>query len=192
MSKDAFGCFKTYMALKRHFTSDYDMFKYNGKLNNTGFNNFETRRDKYQFQKLSKLKNPEQFMLANILHDENFWPGDVDNMNSHAVYVNWQKRQQSMSYMFKEDLKQMDDDYDQNLLIKNTHPLLLRLVIREQVGIETMIILNKLTPFYDYWTKTLDDILWDSVRKKAEKYERFFIRTVDLTKYKHYTMEYFE
>ena len=67
MSKDAFGCFKTYMALKRHFTSDYDMFKYNGKLNNTGFNNFETRRDKYQFQKLSKLKNPEQFMLANIL-----------------------------------------------------------------------------------------------------------------------------
>ena len=187
-----YQCFQTYMALKRHFTSDYDMFKYNGKLNNTGFDNYETRRDKYQFQKLSKLKNPEQFMLANILHDENFWPGDVDNMNSHAVYVNWQKRQQSMSYMFKEDLKQMDDDYDQNLLIKNTHPLLLRLVIREQVGIETMIILNKLTPFYDYWSKTLDDILWDSIRKKSEKYERFFIRTVDLTKYKHYTMEYFE
>ena len=86
----------------------------------------------------------------------------------------------------------MDDDYDQNLLVKDTHPLLLRLVVRELVGIETMIILNKLTPFYDYWSKTLDDILWDSIRKKSEKYERFFIKTVDLTKYKHYTMEYFE
>ena len=85
----------------------------------------------------------------------------------------------------------MDDDYDQNLLVKGTHPLLLRLVIRETVGIETMIILNKLTPFYGYWTKALDDILWDSVRNKAEKYERFFINTVDLTKYKYYTMEYF-
>ena len=192
MSQDAYRCFKTYMALKRHFTQEsYDIFKYNGKLNNTGFDKFETRRDKYQFSKLSKLKNPDHFMLANSLKDDNFWPGDVDNMNSHAVYVNWQKRQQSMSYMFKQDLKAMQQDYDQNLVITDTHPFLLKLVVREQVGIETMIILNKLTPFYGYWTKTLDDILWDTVRKKAEKYESFFINTVDLAKYKKYTMEYF-
>ena len=64
---NAYEAFTTYMALKRHFTSDYDMFKYQGKLSNTDYNKFETRRDKYQFHKLSKLKNPHDFVLANIL-----------------------------------------------------------------------------------------------------------------------------
>ena len=63
---NAYEAFTTYMALKRHFTSDYDMFKYQGKLSNTDYNKFETRRDKYQFHKLSKLKNPHDFVLANI------------------------------------------------------------------------------------------------------------------------------
>ena len=189
---NAYEAYKTYMGLKRHFTSDYDIFKYQGKLNNTGFDSFETRRDKYQFQKLSKLKNPTDFILANILHDENFWPGDVSNMNTHAVYVNWQKRQQSMGYMFKQDLKQMKSDFDDNIKVIQTHPYLLRLVIKEDVGIETMIILNKLTPFYDYWSKRLDDdILWEAVKKKSEKYEKFFINSVDLSKYRSYTMEHF-
>ena len=180
------------MGLKRHFTSDYDIFKYQGKLNNTGFDSFETRRDKYQFQKLSKLKNPTDFILANILHDENFWPGDISNMNTHAVYVNWQKRQQSMGYMFQEDLKQMKSDFDDNIKVIQTHPYLLRLVIKEDVGIETMIILNKLTPFYGYWTKKLDDdILWEATKKKSEKYVKFFINSVDLSKYRSYTMEHF-
>ena len=190
---NAYEAFTTYMALKRHFTSDYDMFKYQGKLSNTDYNKFETRRDKYQFHKLSKLKNPHDFVLANILRDNNFWAGDVDNMSTHAVYVNWQKRQQSMGYLFKQDLKQMNDEYDSNLLVGDgTHPYLLRLVVKEDVGIETMIILNKLTPFFGYWTKKLkDDLLWEVLRKKSEKYEKFFINSVDLSTYKSYTMEHF-
>lgn len=190
---NAYEAFTTYMALKRHFTSDYDMFKYQGKLSNTDYNKFETRRDKYQFHKLSKLKNPHDFVLANILRDSNFWAGDVDNMSTHAVYVNWQKRQQSMSYLFKQDLKRMNDEYDSNLLVGDgTHPYLLRLVVKEDVGIETMIILNKLTPFFGYWTKKLkDDLLWEVLRKKSEKYEKFFINSVDLSTYKSYTMEHF-
>lgn len=190
---NAYEAFTTYMALKRHFTSDYDMFKYQGKLSNTDYNKFETRRDKYQFHKLSKLKNPHDFVLANILRDSNFWAGDVDNMSTHAVYVNWQKRQQSMGYLFKQDLKQMNDEYDSNLLVGDgTHPYLLRLVVKEDVGIETMIILNKLTPFFGYWTKKLkDDLLWEVLRKKSEKYEKFFINSVDLSVYRSYTMEHF-
>ena len=190
---NAYEAFTTYMALKRHFTSDYDMFKYQGKLSNTDYNKFETRRDKYQFHKLSKLKNPHDFVLANILRDSNFWAGDVDNMSTHAVYVNWQKRQQSMGYLFKQDLKRMNDEYDSNLLVGDgTHPYLLRLVVKEDVGIETMIILNKLTPFFGYWTKKLkDDLLWEVLRKKSEKYEKFFINSVDLSTYKSYTMEHF-
>jgi hypothetical protein len=87
----------------------------------------------------------------------------------------------------------MNDEYDSNLLVGDgTHPYLLRLVVKEDVGIETMIILNKLTPFFGYWTKKLkDDLLWEVLRKKSEKYEKFFINSVDLSTYKSYTMEHF-
>ena len=61
----AYEAFTTSMALKRHFTSDYDMFKYQGKLSNTDYNKFETRRDKYQFHKLSKLT--ESFQNLQII-----------------------------------------------------------------------------------------------------------------------------
>ena len=88
----------------------------------------------------------------------------------------------------------MKDSYDENILVKDgTHPYLMRLVIREDVGVETMIIMNTLTPFYDYWTKKLGlDMVWQDLRKKAENYQPFFINNVDLSKYKSYIMERFE
>jgi hypothetical protein len=189
----AFECFTTYMAMKRHFSSDYDMFKYNGKLNNTSVSKFETRRDKYFFHKLSKLKNPYDFMLANIIKNANFWPGDVNNMDTHAVYVNWQKRQQSMSYMFKQDLHKMDDDFDVNIFVKDgMHPHLLKLILREDIGVETFIILNELTPFFWYWDNAMaKDPIWNDLKNKCEKYKPFFINNVDLKKFKSYTMEHF-
>tara|TARA_R100001015_G_C4608768_1_gene164006 strand:+ start:614 stop:1192 length:579 start_codon:yes stop_codon:yes gene_type:complete len=191
---NAHETYQKYMALKRHFTSDYDIFKYNGKVKNTEHSRFEVRRDKMFFHKLSKLKNPDDFMLANMLQNINFWPGDINNMETHAVYANWQKRQQSMSYMFKQDLMKLKESYDENILTKgDTHPYLMRLVIREDVGVETMIVMNELTPFFDYWTKKLGlDMVWQDLHKKAEKYKPFFINTVDLSKYKSYIMERFE
>ena len=186
-----YECFKTYMALKRHFTSDYDIFKYKGKVSNTEKTRFDVRKDKYFFYKLSKFKNPIDFMLANIVNDSNFFPGDVKNMTCHAVYTNWQKRQQSLGYIFKNEIQKMHKKYDDNLLIDESHPYLMRLVLRGDVCIEAFIILNHLTPFYSYWNKKLgDDLIWKDLRLKAQKYEPFL--TVDFDKYKQYTMEYFE
>ena len=182
------------MELNIHFKSDYDIYLNKGKIKNVEHSRFEVRRDKMFFHKLSKLKDAESFMLANMLANINFWPGDVNNLETHAVYANWQKRQQSMTYMFKQDLIKMKDSYDENILVKDgTHPYLMRLVIREDVGVETMIIMNTLTPFYDYWTKKLGlDMVWQDLRKKAENYQPFFINNVDLSKYKSYIMERFE
>tara|TARA_B100000700_G_scaffold331342_1_gene463312 strand:+ start:6734 stop:7303 length:570 start_codon:yes stop_codon:yes gene_type:complete len=186
-----YECYTTYMALKRHFTSDYDIFKYRGKVNNTEKSRFDVRKDKYFFYKLSKLKDPRSFMLANIVNDPNFFPGDVKNMTCHAVYTNWQKRRQSMGYTFRSEIAKMHEKYDDNLLVKESHPYLMRLVLRGDVCLETFIILNKLTPFFQYWNKKLEgDMIWNDLRLKAVKYEPFL--DVDLYKYKQYTMEHFE
>ena len=51
---NAHETYQKYMALKRHFTSDYDIFKYNGKVKNTEHSGFEVRRDKMCCHKLWK------------------------------------------------------------------------------------------------------------------------------------------
>ena len=51
---NAHETYQKYMALKRHFTSDYDIFKYNGKVKNTEHSRFEVRRDKMCCHKLWK------------------------------------------------------------------------------------------------------------------------------------------
>ena len=48
-----FEAYKEYIALKLHFTSDYDYFKYNGKTNVT-LHRFEERKDKYHYKRLAK------------------------------------------------------------------------------------------------------------------------------------------
>ena len=57
-----FAAFAMWNALKLHFTSDsYDYFKYNGKTN-VSKQSFTTRKDKYQFYKLSRKYSLEDFI----------------------------------------------------------------------------------------------------------------------------------
>jgi hypothetical protein len=74
-----FECYSTYTALKLHFTSDYDYFKYNGKCNVT-LESFNKRRERFFFKKLSReYPDPElrDFLVSNFLNDINMWIGDA-------------------------------------------------------------------------------------------------------------------
>jgi hypothetical protein len=67
-TQDAFAIYMYYLALKRHFTTDYDFFKYNGKVKSSQ-QAFENRKDKFFFYKLSKRKDAKEFILANVIAD---------------------------------------------------------------------------------------------------------------------------
>ena len=65
MKVTPFECYKTYVAMKQHFTKDkYDYFKYGGKsrASATSFNN---RKDRYFFERMSRKKSDEN---SSILH----------------------------------------------------------------------------------------------------------------------------
>ena len=67
---DALECYKTYLAMKQHFTKDsYDYLKYCGifKASPAAFNK---RKDRYFFERMSRQKNDkeiEQFLLLTLL-----------------------------------------------------------------------------------------------------------------------------
>lgn len=173
-TKDAFNTYIYYLALKRHFTTDYDYFKYNGKVRAT-IESFEKRNDKYNFYKLSKRSDNKEFILANIVHDPNVWVGNLFGEKAEKVYNDWKKIQQSLTYTFKQDINTLDDDFDSNLLTHDgNHPKLLKLYLSRQIHTESLIMINEVTNVFGYWDKKLvDKIIWPDIKNRCTKYRPF-------------------
>ena len=70
---EPYDAYVKYLALKSHFSQkNYDYIKYNGKVK-AWRTTFETRKDKYFFYKLSKMKDPVEFLIANFIDNDDFY-----------------------------------------------------------------------------------------------------------------------
>jgi hypothetical protein len=138
---------------------------------------FENRKDKFFFFKLSKREDYKGFILANMLKKPNVWAGTlVDSPEAEEVYADWAKRQQSITYVFKNELDELDeDDFNVNILVEDgEYPKLLSLYNRKLVSLETLIILDGLTNCFKYWDKSIrDTIIWPEICKLAKNYAPF-------------------
>jgi hypothetical protein len=174
---NGFQAYKMYVALKNHFSSNtYDYFKYGGKTR-ASLNNYESRKDKYFFEKLARKRDVESFILANVVEQgATVWVGDLANeQQAEEYYRAWQKRQQSFTYMFKQDLNNILIPYDANfVVVDGQHPPLLKQYIRREVSIETLCVLNSLSNFTKYWSRKIEDkVIWPEIAKKIKKYTPF-------------------
>ena len=188
---DAFGAYKTYLALKSHFHNNtYDYFKYNGRTR-ASVKTFDNRRDKYFFHKLSKRDDCLHFLVSNFLEGD-CWVGDlVNEQSAEKTYRAWKKRIESLTYIFKNDLDKLDFNFNKNFeVIDGQHPLLLKLYLRKQVSPETVLILNDLVSFFKMWNKKITDtVIWPNEYQKLKKYRPFF--TIDLEHYRNIVLDFF-
>lgn len=172
-----YEAYKLYVALKNHFNSDtYDYFRYGGKTK-ANAKSFEMRPDKYFFSKLAKHRNPERYILANIIEDSaNVWVGElVNEQRAEQNYKQWLARQESLTYIFTNDLEMLDEDYNANFIVpSNNHPPLLKLLIQKKISIETLIILNDMCGFFRHWNKHIEEtVIWPMIARKCKKYKPF-------------------
>jgi hypothetical protein len=191
-TRDAYDTYITYLALQRHFTTSYDYFKYNGKVKATP-DSFEIRKDKFQFYKLSKKKDSKNYILANILEkDKNIWVGDLLTNESEYIYLQWQKKIQSLSYHFKQDIKKMNDDFDSNFkVVDGQHPPVLNMYLGGEISLEVLIILNDILDIFNHWKRKVGvQIFLDSVIFKSSKYKPFL--QYDRSSMKQILLEQFE
>jgi len=176
---EALEAYKVYVALKNHFTSKtYDYFKYNGRTK-VGARSFEKRTDKYFFHKLAKRKDVVDYLVANFVYDDNVnaWIGNLLN-NEHAdkCYSQLVKTRESLSYVFTNDIDRLEPEFDQNFqVVDGQHPHLLKLYLRHEITIETLIILDDLVGYMRKWNKRIDEgIIWPQVYQKCKKFRPFF------------------
>lgn len=179
-----FEAYKLYLALRMHFTQPkFDYFKYNGKVN-ADINSFNTRRDKFQFAKLAKHRDPQSLIVSNYLTATPKWVGDFLTDESEQHFTDWQRRKESLSYIVSQDLKKLEDDFISFFKVKDgQHPKLLTMYKQGKITIETLTILNDILHFFPIWDIRINDpIIWPNIRDKVIKYRPFL--QYDRTKFK--------
>jgi len=167
--------YKLYTALHSHFTSNYDFFKYGGKTRAT-VHSFEKRKDKWHLAKLGKHPEPMNVMISNFIKHEVHWAGDLLTEEAKSTYQAWKIRNDSLTYTFKEDLKKLEDNFNNNFtVIDGEHPTLMRLYLRDHISPETLCILMQITGCTKLWEKNLSDVdpIWEDIKLLSEKYTPF-------------------
>ena len=171
-----FEVYRNYLALKNHFNNPkYDYFRYNGK-GSASPESFSKRKDAMFFQKLAKHRDPHGLMLANFIKNPKLWIRDIAySEEAEQNYLDWTKRMQSLTYLFKSDLSKLDTPFDSNLIVKdNNHPALLKLFLSETVQPETVCIIADLTGCLKHWDQELEsDPVWDEMGLFIRKYTPF-------------------
>jgi hypothetical protein len=184
-----FDVYKTYLALKNHFTKDnYDYHKHCGKCR-ASLQTFYKRKDRFWFEKLSRQKNDEQiknFFISNFVSSfdpQILWIGDIIR-NGDETYQNWQKRVDSLSYFFKEDTEKIfnGNTLEEVFDCSKGHPPLLKNFLSGDISIETMVIYDRIFLYARNFDKKLLDPVWETVSKKIKNYNMFL--NIDMFKYK--------
>jgi hypothetical protein len=195
---DPHDCFKTYLSIKNHFTQEkYDYHKYCGKTRSS-LQSFYKRKDRFFFEKMSRQKSDEEilsFFVANFSSAEDpqsLWIGDIIK-EGESVYLNWQKKSQSLKYCFEQEINDLflDDDFVSLFKINgSSHPKILKKFLRKEVSLETLVILDKILNFRQRFDKKLTDPVWQFVSLKIKKYSSFI--HIDIFKFKRILKECLE
>ena len=181
MKVTPFETYQTYLSMKSHFTNrKYDFFKYGGKSRAT-MASFNKRKDKYWFEKTSRKYSDKEvlnFLLSNFVsanNPENLWIGEIIN-SGERTYAEWMKRQQSLTYLFKEQSNELLSNKNLNEVFdcsNNKHPIVLKKYLGGEISLETFMILEKVFSFVKDFDKKLTDPVWETVSLKIRKYIPF-------------------
>jgi len=183
-----FEVYKTYLAIKLHFSKDnYNYFTFHGK-SRASESSFEKRKDRYFFKKLATKFDQEtilQFFVSHFVENSNTWIGDLSVYNS-STFNAWKKKIQSMTFMFENDIDYLIDitSFEKIFDCKSgNHPILLQAYLGDRITLESMVILNNLVKYIPDFDKHIKEpVIWPDIRRKVVKYEPFLL--VDKTKYK--------
>jgi hypothetical protein len=188
--------FRLYHSIRLHFSSNYDFFKYRGKTGK--FGNLDKKRGKNFIFRLEKKYGDE---FANFLvcmftyHDKNDWRLDqFIGVENEKIYDQWKSKMTSLPYYFEQDLNFLKDlnvpfnDMFKCTVIKNgvkskSHPLILKHYIKEDINLETLIVIDIVLGYFQHWDKSMEnDFMWKDLHFKIKKYKPFL--TISRERYK--------
>ena len=184
-----FETYQHYLSLKNHFTNPkYDFFKYGAKTR-ASVTSFNKRKDKYWFEKTSRKYSDKEvvdflvFNFASTDNPQNLWIGEIIN-SGERTYAEWMKRQQSLTYLFREQSNELLSENELESLFdcSRGHPKILKKFLSGSISLETLVIYEKIFRFSKNFDKKLKDPVWETVSLKLKKYDPFI--NIDVFQFK--------
>mgnify|MGYP003109092449 FL=1 len=179
---EAFDVYRSYLALKLHFTTDkYDAIKQRGRVRATK-QSFFKRTDLLNIRKIAEKYSEKEvvdFLVANFVSGDR-WGGVFDSEAKHN-YLDWKRRMEAMSYTFKNDIDKIlfnceknNYKFDDVFYSDTNHPIILRMYLGKHISIETLVILNQINNYTDKLDEKLkNDLVWPDVSRILKKYQPF-------------------
>ena len=173
-----------YLAVKNHFTTDYDYQRYGGRVT-AKLESFTKRPDRYFFHKLSKRYNERDildYFVSNFAVDGNKWVGNLINNEGAENYTRFRKYKDAFDYHFRNDCVSVNNDVVSNNIhfddmfsvVDGQHPRLLRLLLSEKIAIQSFIIFDQILSFSKRWDKQIKEtIIWPEKSFKLKKLKPF-------------------
>jgi len=183
MIMEPFEVYRYYLALRLHFTTDsYNVIEQKGRVRATK-NSFLKRKDLLSIRRVAETysdKDIVDFLVANFVSGDRW--GGVFDVESKERYQGWKKRIESISYTFKKEVDKAAAYADKLGITFNQlfycnhgqHPFIIKMYLRNDISIETLVILNKLNNFTDQLDQDLkDDLVWPDTSRIIKKYSPF-------------------
>jgi hypothetical protein len=179
-----FDVYKTYLAIKNHFTTDYDYVRYNGRVT-AKLESFTKRPDRYFFHKLSKRFNKDNvldYFVSNFAADGNKWIGNLLTNEGTENYTKYRKFKDALGYHFRNDCVAIVYDFSKRgisfddgfRVVNGQHPRVLRLLIQRKINIQTAIILDSVLSFSKVWDKEITEkVVWPKIAHTIKKLKPF-------------------
>lgn len=181
-----FETYQEYLALKLHFTTDYDFVKYNGKVA-VEESALDKRPDKAQFIRIAKrykkISVVREVFVSNFISGKlNEWVGYYATEEANERYIKWKKGLQSFTYIFEQECKKIKAymDKDQVHYAKmfvpdeGQHPLLLRYYIANEISLETLIVIMEIFKIKKSWEETIKDpVIYPDIVNLIDRYRPF-------------------
>ena len=184
-----FDAYRCYISLKSHFTKEsYDYHKV-GVLTRVKKETFYKRKDRFWFEKFSRQRNDKEvvdFFVSNFVSTTDpsrMYIGELVK-NGEERYVDWKKRTQSLSYVFKEETEYLfkDKKVDEVFDCSKGHPIVLKKFLGGNISLETLVIYDRILGYGNNFDKKLKDPVWETVSRRVRKYAPFL--NIDVFRYK--------
>lgn len=190
MSSDkALNAYRMYLAAKLHFTTDkYDLMEFHSKVR-VSRKAFDGRNQHSLYEKFADKFDTKlqmaQYLIANFAYGAY---GNTDivygTAESDANYKEWQRRKESLTQIFKNDLSKIRlewemnelQPFNENLVVAFPNiPHLFQMYIGKHITLETLIILDRMNPFLETWKSNIGELFKDEVRVliKSKPFVRF-------------------
>lgn len=186
-----FNIFRIYCALKGHFQGTFDIQKY-GIKTRVKRESFDKRKDSVFFDRMaSKLsaKDCYEMMLFNMASNPDCLSYELSSAGAHTFYLQYSGRLDTLSKHYRKELEAIFTLLSQHekkfkdLLSGDGHPVILQLLIRQTVSIETILLIDSFLPIIEKINeKYQDDILWMSWYTKLSQYRKLLTINTELAK----------